>query len=298
MRSVVVSHIGANLGSSLFDRLGVVVTTNTMIIDGKPIDTRTFKSTAAIDTSIANAKEFPHILSTSAGEYVSVFDALRQNYDEIMCVVSSRNSIGGYEAARAASRALKAVGKETNVHIIDSGSIDLGVGLVVLFTTASVKAGYGGERLVEAAEAFGKSARFVFSPQSLDYLVKGGRANFLAAQAAELLGRRVLLAHFGGTSHKLGTFGARQDPVTAITHDIVGNIGRGKKVWAAVMHGANIADAERLADRLRNVFDVQLLLTREVSPGVYLHGGSGVVGACVMPLDKLPWPLVVPELVR
>lgn len=297
MPTVVVSNLAANLGVPLFDKLGIVVTPVTMMIDGEAVDTRTFRATADIDTAIAKAKKFPHILGTSAAEYLTILNTLRHSFEEIFVVVTSRNTIGTYEAAQAAGRTLKSVGKDINVHVIDSGTLDLGVGLVTLFAYASAKAGRHGDAVVKAAEALGKAGRFVYSPASLDYLVKGGRANFLSAQAAELFNRRVLLGHIDGMNQKIGTFNKSQDAVTVIADNLVDNIGRGKKVWAAVMHGGNAPDAARLAERLRASFDVQFLMQREISAGVYLNVGKGAVGAYVTPVDQLPWQVDVASLV-
>jgi DegV family protein with EDD domain len=260
-----------------------------MVVDGQSYDTKTLRSTSEIDALIGRAKKFPHILGTSAAEYVMAFNVLRQNYDEILAIVTARNTIGTYDAALAAARSLKAAGKETNIHVIDSSTLDLGVGLVVLFVHASAKAGHHGVELVKAAETLGKAGRFIYAPQSLDYLVKGGRASFLAAQAAELFNRRVLLGHIDGESQKVGTFSKSQDVVTVIADNLVDNIGKGEPVWAAVMHGDNPAEAQRLAERLRRSFDVRFLLTREISAGVYMNVGKGAVGAYVTPVRNLPW---------
>jgi fatty acid-binding protein DegV len=60
-------------------------------------------------------------------------------------------------------------------------------------------------------------------------------------------------------------------------------------VWIGVSHGGVPDDAQRLADKLRDVYDVELCLVEPITPSVYLHAGPGGLGACIFPLRGLPW---------
>jgi DegV family protein with EDD domain len=294
MGAVIVGNLGSNLDRRVYDRFGVKVTPVHMSVDGTLIDTRTFHSTAEIDKVIRGAKKHPHILGTSAAEFIPLFNELQRQYDEIIVVCTSKRTIGTYDAALAADRALRSMAaKRAEVRVIDSGSLDLGVGLVTLYVAGALAAGHTGRELVSSAEAVGRAGRFVFTPLSLEYLVRSGRASFLTAQAAELFNRRPLLGFVNGETQKLGTISKNADAPALITDDLVRNIGGKQSVWAGVMHGGAPAEAERLADRLREAFDVRLLVIREISAGVYMSVGQGAVGAFVTPCASMTWPVSV-----
>ena len=294
MPSVIVGNLGSNLDQRWYDRFGIKVTPVHMSVDGKLFDTRTFHSTAEIDTVIRSAKKHPHILGTSAAEFIPMFNELQHDYDEIFVVCTSRRTIGTYEAAIAADRTLRTMAvKHAEVRVIDSGTLDLGVGLVTLYVAGALAAGHRGREVAESAEAFGRAGKFTFAPLSLEYLVRSGRAGFLAAQAAELFNRRPLLGFIDGENHRLGTVSKSSDVTTAITTDLIEQFGAGSAVWCGVMHGANPTDAERLARKLRVAFDVRLLVIREISAGPYMSVGQGAVGAFVTPCSAMAWPVSV-----
>jgi DegV family protein with EDD domain len=291
MPSVIVGNLGSNLEPRWYDRFGIKVTPVHMSVDGKLIDTRTFQSTAEIDTVIRSAKKHPHILGTSAAEFMPLLSELQRHYDEIVVVCTSRRTIGTYEAAIAADRTLRTMTtKRAEVRVIDSGTLDLGVGLVTLYVAQAVAAGHRGRELVESAEAVGSAGRFTFAPLSLEYLVRSGRASFLAAQAAELFNRRPLLGMVNGETHKLGTISKSADATAAIADDLVEQFGAGSPVWCGVMHGGNPTEAQRLAHKLRVVFNVRLQIVREISAGPYMSVGQGAVGAYVTPCSAMAWP--------
>ncbi len=135
MPSVIVGNLGSNLEPRWYDRFGIKVTPVHVSVDGKLIDTRTFRSTAEIDTVIRSAKKHPHILGTSAAEFIPLFNELQRHYDEI---------------------------------------------------AGALAAGHRGRELAESAEAVGSAGRFTFAPLSLEYLVRSGRASFLAVVSTTL----------------------------------------------------------------------------------------------------------------
>lgn len=291
--SAIVANRAANLGQKLYDRFNIHLTPVQMAIDGVRVDTVKFQSTIDIDDVVKSAKAHPHILGTSAAEFVPMLSQLQRSHSEIFVVVTAKRTIGTYDAALAAARTMQAMGaaRGSSIHVIDSGSLDLGTGLVTLFVAGALKEGHHGRELVAAAEAVGRAGKFTFSPRSLDYIVRSGRASFLQAQAAELFNRRAMLGFVNGEAQKLGTISKSGDVVAAITDDLIKHVGRGKAVWCGVMHAAAESEAARLEASLRSAFDVRLSLTREVSAGVYMSVGAGAVGAFVTPCDSMAWPV-------
>ena len=130
--------------------------------------------------------------------------------------------------------------------------------------------------------------------ETLDNLVKGGRASFLRAWVADFLALRPLISFVDGSLKSIGRTPRRGDVEQALTDRLVQRLGEGRSVWAGIVHGAAPEKGETLARKLAARLDVRYALVRPFSPSIHLHVGPGAVGAMIYPIDKLPWAPPIP----
>jgi DegV family protein with EDD domain len=277
----------------VYERYGIVTIPALCVADGVTIDTRTIKSCDDIDKMIAKAERHPIILGTPATEFLVAFTELQRTYDDIIVVATSRRTFQTYDAAISAAKTLKTVRavKTANVHVVDAGCLDIGVGLITLFVAKALAAGHNPTDVAHAAERFGRKSISILAPPSLDYLIRSGRGSLLAASAAEFFGRRVLIEHVDGTTRRGGTFSKNADVADVLTKGLVDHLGIGAPVWVGIMHGGNPDDAKRLEEKLRSQLNVRECLCRELSVGVYLSMGRGTLGGVVFPCGEMAWPI-------
>jgi fatty acid-binding protein DegV len=95
----------------------------------------------------------------------------------VVAVVTSRHIIGTYTAAMSASRVLKDRGLDAR--IIDSRCTDLGAGLPTLLAAQAARAGMPIDDVVALVESFCAGVSFALVPDTLDWLVKSGKATAL-----------------------------------------------------------------------------------------------------------------------
>lgn len=292
---LILTNPGSNLGPELVARYDVALTPQKIVVDGTEHDTRGEVDFARIDTWVKTAKEHPYVLGTSAAEFISAFTELAQRDPQILTVTTSRKIIHSHDSAVAAVRTLEKRGTPLDVRVADSGFTDLGAGLAVTLAGEAMRAGRTLDEITTLLDAYREQARFTLVADTLEYLVKGGRATPIRAMLANLLGLRPLISMVEGEISIDAKISASADRAEAIAKHLETAIGAGRPVWIGVFHGNAPARATALAESLEKRFRVVHRAIRPLSPSIYLHMGPGAVGAVVVPVDRLPFPVRAPE---
>ena len=189
------------------------------------------------------------------------------------------------------SARLGAAGCPVPVHVVDSRSVAMGLGLAVLAAAESVANGAGAEAAAGTARRVGAGCSARFLVDSLDHLRRGGRLGAGAAAIGTLLGMRPLLALHDGrleVAEKVRTRTGARVRLGTLTVDDVTRRGRAR---VAVHHLGDPAEAEELADRLAGVLGDRLspwpgesrarVLVSEASAVIGAHVGPGLLAVVV-----------------
>lgn len=296
----IVTNPGSNLSAAAIARYEVELTPQTIMVDGVGHDTREPPSFAQIDAWVRGAKVHPYVVGTTAAEYVALFRRIARVDPNILTITTSRKVIGSYDAAVSAARTMQSRREHDSLEIAvaDSGVTDAGAGLAVALAGELVRSGVGLDEAARRLEAFRKAAVFRFVPDSLDYLVKGGRASLLKAWLADWMGVRPVLGFVDGEPNVITKVSSSVDRTAALVDQVAIACGDGEPVWAVMMHGggADETQAVRCERALRARLDVRFWTTRPLSPSIYLHTGPGSLAIAALPLGKVDWRAADPPV--
>jgi DegV family protein with EDD domain len=292
----IVTNPGSNLPAEVIRHYDLSITPQKIVVDGVAHDTRDIADSRVVDEWVRTAKEHPHVVGTSAAEFVTLFRQLAAVDREILAIMTSRKIIGSYAAAVSAAGTFQSVsmGEGTSVDVFDTETTDLGAGLVTIFAAEASRAGLPRRKVLEAVEAFSRRQQMLLTVETLDNLVKGGRASFLRAWVADFLHLRPLISFVDGVLKSIGQTSRDGDVERALAERLVQSLGKGRPVWAGIVHGGAPEKGESLARKLAARLDVRYAIIRPFSPSIHLHVGPGAVGAMVYPIDNLPWAPPVP----
>ncbi len=288
---IIVTNPGSNLLGTEVERYSIRLTPQQIIVDGTAHDTRGGVGFEQIDTWVEGAKVHPYVVGTTAAEFVQLFQQVAADDRRILAVMTSRKIIGSHDAAVVAGNTLRNHPRygDVEVTVVDSGVTDIGAGLACVLAAEARAAGKSTQEIVSIVNAYRERVKFLLSVETLDYLVKGGRATAFRAFFANLIGVRPIIGLSDGEVRLVDKVSTRKDPTVTLAARFADEVGAGRRVWAAVFHGGAAGKAGVLAAELRRVFDCNVLFTRAMAPSIYLHGGPGCVGAVVVPIDDLPW---------
>lgn len=127
---------------------------------------------------LAAAPQLPKTSQPPVGEFVQVFRSLREQYARVYSIHLSSKFSGTYESARIA--ALEVDG----VTVIDSRYATGGLALLIDRLVERLESGTPQEEFDAYIARYLKEATFLFIPNTLDYLHKGGRIG----RASHLIG--------------------------------------------------------------------------------------------------------------
>lgn len=134
---------------------------------------------------LADTRTLPTSSQPTPEEMAAAFEqALEDGGGEALGVFISSKMSGTFESARIAADMVLADKPGARIELVDSESNCMQLGFAALNAARAAADGKGLEECVEAAEECRRRTRFLFSPQSLEYLRRGGRVG----QASALLG--------------------------------------------------------------------------------------------------------------
>lgn len=228
---------------------------------------------AAFYGRLPNDPSHPTTSQPTPADFVKAIEAI--DADEIVAVCISDRLSGTVASATAA----KAIANKP-IHIVDSGSVSMGLGWQALAAARARNAGATVPEIIAATQAVRGTLQVVFTVETLEYLHRGGRIG----AAAKLLGTALQLKPLLtvrpniGIVEPLEKVRSRKKSMARVVEYLLEQVDASRPLRAAVMHAQAPADGQAVADDLSARLKVSELMVTNVTPVVGTHTGPGVVG--------------------
>ncbi len=224
----------------------------------------------------------------SASTFEELFEEIAQAGDELLGIWISTGLSGTYDGALRAARAVEARNIDFKYCMIDSSSCCFDEAFPVLEGARAVRAGKSlkeaGRAVLEAIEC----TRFLFTPESLTFLQKGGRIGGAAALLGNLVRLSPVLTVVDGTPEPMAKVRTRKKALKKIEEILEADIAQCGGLKDLVVH--YIGDRKPAMEWAEQVLEP--LLGRSVSvlpasPVIGLHVGPavGICYQCNAPLE-------------
>lgn len=243
-------------------------------ITGEDIDdTRLFRL-------IDRYKKLPTTSAPAPGAFSAAYRAaFEDGADAIVCITVSSKVSATYASAMTACEDFP--GRE--IVVVDSLSLSLGQGFMVLAAAEAARAGASVPEVVASAEQTGKRVHLYAVLSTLKYLALSGRVGKLAAGMADTLNIKPLLTITDGKLEMLEKVRTRKKAIDRMM-ELARQAVDGRVIErAAVIHITDQAGAHDLSHRLCQELPCPgNVLISEFTPGLSVHAGTGVVGLVVV----------------
>jgi DegV family protein with EDD domain len=223
----------------------------------------------------------PKTSQPSPADFEAVYEGLAAaGCDEIVSIhLSSRLS------GTIASATIAAAASPVPVRVVDSRSASQGVGLVVKAALAAREAGGDAQAVERAAEKAVSNVHLYFVVESLDYLVKGGRAGKAQALAATMLNiKPVLHIDSEGVIEPFKKVKGMQKAIEEMAAQLARDSASSGRMKVALLHGVRPDLVEKMRAALAaSGADFEIESEGLVGAVIGTYTGSGVVGVAYHP---------------
>ncbi|MBM7855909.1 DegV family protein with EDD domain [Desulfohalotomaculum tongense] len=218
-------------------------------------------------------KKVPRTSQPAPGDIYNVYKKLADEGHSIVSIHIASNFSGTYQAALLAKSMLP----EADIHVFDSRTVSVGLGLVVLAAAKAVKEGKSLEEVISVVERTIPNIKIYFFVDTLEYLAKGGRIGGAAAFLGSLLNIKPLLAALEGEVQPVEKVRGRKRAVSRLIK-IIKSETAGKKCHCILAHAGNKPGLDDLAEKIRPEINFEEILLEQLGPVVGCHVGPGAVG--------------------
>lgn len=222
------------------------------------------------------AKEFAVSSQPTPDEFYDVFESIAKNGDDIIGIFISSEMSGTYSSANLVKNMILEK-YNVNIEIMDSRTNCMQMGFIVLEAAKYAKLGKSIEEIKIIVNNTIKNSRFVFCPNVLDYLKKGGRIGSASALIGNLFQIKPILTVNKGKTDVLCKVRTKKKAVSTMVDILISDL-KDKKLGGVIVHHINCADeglalAKVLEEKLNISIEIQ-----DIGPVIGAHVGPGSIG--------------------
>jgi len=209
----------------------------------------------------------------AVGAFVEVYQELAGRVEGIVSIHVSSGVTGVYQAANAAAALVSGV----PIAVIDSRAATMAEGFLVLEAARLAEQGADLAAVVRRVETLRPHVRFFAVLETVTYLVRSGRAPWLAQLAVDVLQIKPILTLQDGKIVSLERVRTRRRAVEAMLRRMENDVDD-RPVHVAVLEAGAPDEAEQLAETIARRFRVVEQYRAPFTAAMALHTGPGLLG--------------------
>ena len=223
---------------------------------------------------LQTSSDFPASSQPSVADFIEVFSGLAEEADGIAAILVSDELSGTLNSARMAKESLP----DVPIEIVDTRSVSVQLGFIVLAAARAAAAGADLQTVVDTARAMIGHSNVYFVVDTLEYLHRGGRIGAAARLFGTALNLKPLLAIRDGIVQPVTKVRSRRKALATLIELLDEELAGKEQIQMAVLHVAAPEEADRLAEQLVARYQPAEMIRSECGPVVGTHVGPGTLG--------------------
>ena len=213
----------------------------------------------------------PNTTQPTPQDFASVYDKLSQEADGIISIHVSGKLSGTYNSAVQGKKMIK---KRCPIEIVDSQTVSIAIGLIVIHASKMAKSGMSLQQIVDEVGKIIPNVHLLILFDTLKYLAKGGRIGKAKALLGSVLNVKPLLTVRDGELVPSGQVRTRSKGIDRLL-DFVKNATEIQDL--AILHSTTPDEAQALIESTNSIFPKERTILARLGPGLGVHGGPGIL---------------------
>ncbi|HEX3015594.1 MAG TPA: DegV family protein [Desulfobacteria bacterium] len=271
----IVVDSSTDIPPDLVKALEIDVVPMTVTIDGKAYREGIELQIEDFYARFGGFSDLPKTSQPNLLDLVSYYRTAAEGGRAIVAIHLSSGLSGTYQAALLAKDMLAG---EINIAAIDSRGASFGAGLLAIEAARLAQEGADLDQIVAATEQDRAKMRYIFTPDTLEYLIKGGRVSKLSGTIGSLLDIKPLLQIT--PDGKIASFGkvrGRKTALRKLAEVMATEISSPEGQTVGIAYSACRDDAELLAEEIRQRVMVKEIQFSKIGCTIGSHTGPGCV---------------------
>jgi DegV family protein with EDD domain len=223
---------------------------------------------------LRESPEPPRSSQPTPADFAAAYEELA-GYEAILAVMLSTKLSGTLESARLGAES----GGDERVALIDSGVICGGAVILADALERRLARGTTLEELLAVVERFKQTRGLLFTVETLEYLIRGGRVGKASGLAGQLLNVKPILHFDDGEVAPLKRVRGRAKALAEFEAMFLADTEDSPDLHVGVGHADAPDDAAKLVERIRAARpSASLDIVTALGPVIGTHGGPGTLG--------------------
>jgi DegV family protein with EDD domain len=230
---------------------------------------------AQLFTRIDREKQLPTTSAPSAGQFKEAIEtAIKEGAKTVICICVSSEVSATYNAALSAKDMLP----DKDIEVIDSRSLSMGQGFMVLAAAEAAQKGKSKDEVISITKSVGERSYYFGALSTLKYLAMSGRVGHLAAGMGNILNIQPILTIREGKLEMLEKIRTRRKALARLIELSKEAMGEKRIERMALVHVNALEETRAFEGQLRQAIDCpKEIMICELGTGLSVHSGAGLI---------------------
>ncbi|MGN0144867.1 MAG: DegV family protein [Clostridium sp.] len=230
-----------------------------------------------------SVKEIPTSSQPSLDEMSEVIMKCVSEGHEVLCIFISSKMSGTFSSAHIAKDMVLEKYPNARIEIIDSFTNSMQMGYEVIEGAKYASEGASMDEVIDKVIKVRENSRFLFVPDTLKYLQKGGRIGRASALLGGILQIRPILTVENGETTVFEKVRTKKRAIDIIVNKVVEDC-TDKQIGGIIVHHINCEnEGKELSDRLGRILNIPVNI-QSIGPVIGAHVGPGSIGTAYFTL--------------
>ncbi len=252
-----------------------IVSLSALIDDEIFIETETDNKT--FYAHLKKGGSFPKSAQPSLDDMIKAFEDAAISGDEVIGTFLSSEMSGTYQTACMIKTQLLEKYPDAKIELVDSRTNCMQLGFCVLYGAKLAEKGKSIDYIAQKMREYVQQSRFIFLPETLDYLKMGGRIGGAQAILGNIIQLIPILTVKDGRTEVLQKVRTKKKAVNTLMQIALDDVAKYGLKNIVVHHIEAYAEGMLVAKQLEEALGVKILVV-DIGPVIGTHVGPGAIG--------------------